>query len=283
MAKAKAKRVKGRPAPSRKRAAGPAKSKKSKKSPKARKATPSRARRRPARKVTARRPATRRLAPRKAKGKRPKAVVKRARTRTRPVPRVKAKPVRKPAATPVKATKAPTPTRAISAPATPSKPVVKKATSAPVVALPAPVRTARPARKALPPRKLPALDRERRRLPEADVVPSPPSSLDLNRSASAARSGQAEIAEHLADHTETSPEITGGDVDATWESAYSTGDEAPGGDNPTPDQDVVDDIGRSLGLVYEDSEELKGADKITERDKHRWELDPASAEDFDER
>ena len=130
--------------------------------------------------------------------------------------------------------------------------------------------------------RLPALDRERRRLPEADVVPSPPSSLDLNRRPSAARSGQAEIAEHLADHTETGPELTAGDVDASWESAYSTGDEAPGGDNPTPDQDIVDDIGRSLGLVYEDTEELKGADKITERDKHRWELDPASAEDFNE-
>jgi hypothetical protein len=162
----------------------------------------------------------------------------------------------------------------------PAPPVVKTST-APPVAPPAPRATRRPAAAA--PRKLPALDRERRRLPEADVVPSPPSSLDMNRSASAARTGQAEIAEHLADHNETGPEITAGDVDATWESAYSTGDEAPGGDNPTPDQDVVDEIGRSLGLVYEDSEELKGADKITERDKHRWELDPASAEDFDER
>jgi hypothetical protein len=130
----------------------------------------------------------------------------------------------------------------------------------------------------------PALTRTRRRLPEADLgVPTPPSSLDLDRTASAARSGQAEIAEALAEHTETGPEITAGDVDASWESAYSTGDEAPGGDNPTPDQDVVDEIGQSLGLVYEDSEELQGANKITERDKHRWELDPASAEDFDER
>ena len=90
------------------------------------------------------------------------------------------------------------------------------------------------------------------------VPPSPPSSLDLNRTPSAARSGQAEIAEHLADHNETGPEITGGDVDADWESAYSTGDEAPGGDNPTPDQDVVDEIGRSLGLVYEDDGRIEG-------------------------
>jgi len=28
---------------------------------------------------------------------------------------------------------------------------------------------------------------------------------------------------------------------------------------------------------------LKGAGKLEERDKHRWELDPASSEDFDER
>jgi hypothetical protein len=129
----------------------------------------------------------------------------------------------------------------------------------------------------------PALERERRRLPEADLRPSTPSSLDLDRSASAVRSGRAEMAEALADHTETSPAITGGDVDAAWASAYATGDEAPGGDNPTPDQDVVEEIGKSLGLVYEDSEELKGADKIAERDKHRWELDPASSEDYEDR
>jgi hypothetical protein len=91
------------------------------------------------------------------------------------------------------------------------------------------------------------------------------------------------MVETLAEHTEVGPEITAGDVDASWQSAYSTGDEAPGGDNPTPDQDVVDEIGQSLGLVYEDNEVLQGADKITERDKHRWELDPASSEDYEER
>ena len=84
-------------------------------------------------------------------------------------------------------------------------------------------------------------------------------------------------------HTETSPALTGGDVDADWESAYSTGDEAPGGDNPTPDQNNVDDIGLALGVEYEDNEELEGADKIEERDRHRWEDNPASSDDFDER
>ena len=66
----------------------------------------------------------------------------------------------------------------------------------------------------------------------------------------------------------------------TGKTRYAVGDESPGGDNPTPDQDRVDDIGKALGVQYNDDEELKAADKITERDRHRWELDPASAEDY---
>jgi len=89
--------------------------------------------------------------------------------------------------------------------------------------------------------------------------------------------------EKLHEHTETSPALTGGDVDADWESAYSVGDESPGGDNLTPDQNVVDEIGQALGVEYEDSEELTGEKKISDRDKHRWELDPGSADDYDER
>ena len=74
-----------------------------------------------------------------------------------------------------------------------------------------------------------------------------------------------------------------GDVDVNIENAYFSGDEAPGGDNQTPDQDVVDDIGRALGVEYQDSEELRSSDKVGARDRHRWELDPASAEDYKER
>jgi hypothetical protein len=132
-------------------------------------------------------------------------------------------------------------------------------------------------------RKTPALNRERRTIPDDDLVPSPPSSLDLDRSASAVRTGRRELRERFEKHTETSPALTGGDVDADWESAYTVGDEAPGGDNPTPDQDIVDDIGRALGVEYQDNEELKGEKKISDRDRHRWELDPASAEDYDEK
>jgi uncharacterized protein DUF6335 len=132
-------------------------------------------------------------------------------------------------------------------------------------------------------RRAPGLERERKRLREVEEsVPGPPSSLNLDRHGSAARSGRAALKHSKDEHTETSPAMTGGDVDADWEDAYAVGDEAPGGDNPTPDQDRVDDIGRALGIEYQDNEELKGADKIADRDKHRWELDPASAEDYNE-
>jgi len=77
--------------------------------------------------------------------------------------------------------------------------------------------------------------------------------------------------------------LTGGDVDADAENAYFSGEEAAGGDNPTPDQGVVDDISRSLGVEYQDAEELRGSDKVADRDKHRWELDPASSEDYKDR
>ena len=143
-------------------------------------------------------------------------------------------------------------------------------------------RAARTPRKAAQKvKKVPRLEHPRRTLAE-DVL-TPPSSLDLNRRASAARTGRAELENRLHEHTGMTPAITGGDVDADWENAYFSGDEAPGGDNPTPDQEIVDDIGKSLGVQYADAEELKSGEKLTERDKHRWELDPASSEDYKDR
>jgi len=95
-----------------------------------------------------------------------------------------------------------------------------------------------------------------------------------------ARSGHDHLKAELERHTESGPRLTAGDVDAKWQDAYAVGDEAPGGDNPTPDQDRVDDIGRALGIQYQDDQELQGGDEVAERDKHRWELDPASSDDW---
>jgi Family of unknown function (DUF6335) len=132
----------------------------------------------------------------------------------------------------------------------------------------------------IPPGETPRLDRERRTL--SDVVQTPPSSLNMDRHGSAAASGRAEMAQHRRQHGHMG-EVTSGDPDVNVDTAYFSGDEAPGGDNPTPDQDIVDDIGKALGVEYNDNEELRSADKVGDRDKHRWELDPASAEDYKER
>lgn len=129
----------------------------------------------------------------------------------------------------------------------------------------------------------PALERERRRLPEEEIFPSVPSTLNYQPKGSAVRSGHAELAHQRREHTETGPALTGGDIDADWGNAYATGEEAPGGENPTPDQDVVEEIGRALGVEYDDAEELKGAEKLERRDRHRWEFDPASSEDYRDR
>ena len=127
-------------------------------------------------------------------------------------------------------------------------------------------------------KKKPNLDRPRKTVADVHGIPS---SLDTNRAASAAKTGRQELRQRLTKNTSASPALTSGDVDADWESAETVGDEAPGGDNPTPDQDVVDDIGRALGVEYDDDEELQGGAEIADRDRHRWELDPAS-KDLDE-
>ena len=141
------------------------------------------------------------------------------------------------------------------------------------------VAKAKPAKKPAVAKKKPNLDRPRKTVAELHGAPS---SLSAPRAASAAGSGRVGAKHKLSEHTSSSPALTAGDVDADWESADSTGDEAPGGDNPTPDQDVVDEIGRALGVEYEDDEELQGGEEISDRDKHRWELDPSSKDDFDD-
>src|SRR5689334_14314867 len=51
------------------------------------------------------------------------------------------------------------------------------------------------------------------------------------------------------------------------------GDQTPGGSASTPDQNMVDDIGRAYGLQEEDSGELYSASEVlTRRDRKRSEL-----------
>ncbi len=110
---------------------------------------------------------------------------------------------------------------------------------------------------------------KKRARPPIPTLRTPPSSLDLDRQPSAARSGRRALQENQKQHNKMAA-VTGGDVDADMESAYFTGDEAPGGDNPTPDQNDVDEIGHAIGVEYNDNQELRGGEEVVDRDKHRW-------------
>jgi len=76
--------------------------------------------------------------------------------------------------------------------------------------------------------------------------------------------------------------VSAGDPDAVIPGSDDESETAVGS-NPTPDQDVVEEIGEAVGVTYQDNEPLNFEDKITARDESRWELDPASSEDYQER
>lgn len=77
--------------------------------------------------------------------------------------------------------------------------------------------------------------------------------------------------------------LTGGDIDANYEQASVVGDESVGGTVSTPDQDVVDELAAAVGVELDDYTDLRLETILEERDDRRWELDPMSSEDYDNR
>jgi hypothetical protein len=65
-----------------------------------------------------------------------------------------------------------------------------------------------------------------------------------------------------------------GDPDDSPTDNAFVGDDTPGGDSPTPDQNQVDDIGRAYGVQEEDSGALRTSSEILDRrDQRRGFLD----------
>ena len=98
-----------------------------------------------------------------------------------------------------------------------------------------------------------------------------------------ASGGRQKLEEKLNDHNFQDPSLSGGDVDAAWETSVVAGEESVGGSVPTPDQDNVDELGEGAGITYQDDEPLNSDRKILDRDRRRWELNPASADDQDDK
>jgi hypothetical protein len=111
-------------------------------------------------------------------------------------------------------------------------------------------------------------------------VPEKPAEEDLQgpppREATVIRSDRERAqAERARQHTETSPALTGGDVDADWERAAAVGEEAVGGSVATPDQNVVDELGDALGVPRAPDDEVRTSQEILEgRDRARREEEP---------
>src|SRR6187431_3751711 len=84
------------------------------------------------------------------------------------------------------------------------------------------------------------------------------------------------LAHRLRNNTAASPADAGGDLDADWEDVNQSGSETVAGDNPTPDQSMVEENANAMGVNFEDNEELEFLDKIEKRDRDRYELDEGS-------
>jgi Family of unknown function (DUF6335) len=102
---------------------------------------------------------------------------------------------------------------------------------------------------------------------------------DFSERQGLASGGRQKLEEKLNEYNEMNPTLSGGDVDAAWDDSIVSGEESVGGSAPTPDQDIVDDLGEAAGLTYRDDEPLDSDKKVLDRDRNRWELNPASADD----
>lgn len=94
-----------------------------------------------------------------------------------------------------------------------------------------------------------------------------------------AEAGRKLVEREFEKYHSVSPELTAGDVDARWQEAEDSGSETPGGHVATPDQNNVDEIGRAVGIEFQDTQELNAPEEIlSKRDRHRWEMDKRSAD-----
>jgi hypothetical protein len=111
--------------------------------------------------------------------------------------------------------------------------------------------------------------RTRRTKKDDDLLGPPPREATIIRT-DAERHAEDEV----ADRRDTTPRLTGGDVDADWQRAHLDGEEAPGGSVATPDQDRVDEFGDALGVPRGPDEEVRTSGEILDdRDRRRWDME----------
>jgi len=111
---------------------------------------------------------------------------------------------------------------------------------------------------------------------DPNFVPDPEIEQFMEEEIARAPKDPDQLAHRLRNNTAASPKDAGGDLDASWEDVNESGSESVGGDNPTPDQSMVEENANAVGVNFEDNEELEFLDKIERRDRDRYELDEGS-------
>jgi hypothetical protein len=111
---------------------------------------------------------------------------------------------------------------------------------------------------------------------DPNYVPDPEIEEFMELEISQAPKDSEVLAQRLRNNTAASPRDAGGDLDAAWEDVNDSGSETVAGDNPTPDQSLVEENASAIGVTYEDNEELEFIDKIERRDRDRFELEEGS-------
>ena len=111
---------------------------------------------------------------------------------------------------------------------------------------------------------------------DPDYIPDPEIEEFMEQEISRAPKDPDLLAQRLRNNTAASPRDAGGDLDAAWEDVNDSGSETVAGDNPTPDQSLVEENASAMGVNYEDNEELEFIEKIEKRDRDRFELEESS-------
>jgi hypothetical protein len=108
-----------------------------------------------------------------------------------------------------------------------------------------------------------------------DYIPDPEVGELMEEEISHAPKDVEALAQRLRNPAAT-PADVGGDLDAVWEDVNESGEETFAGANSTPDQSMVEENAKAMGVSFEDNEELDFLDKIERRDRDRYELEEKS-------
>src|SRR5256885_5059824 len=107
---------------------------------------------------------------------------------------------------------------------------------------------------------------------DPDYVPDPEIEEFMEQEISRAPKDPDLLAHRLRNNTAASPRDAGGDLDAAWEDVNDSGSETVAGDNPTPDQSLVEENASAAGGGYEENQEIEVLDKNEKNERDPSEL-----------